>query len=377
MKSKSNDTTTILYEYLDYLQRTRAPPGYAPDKDFDPKSVQDNLKRVFKEDTDEEIAEEMSKMKKRLDTKMPTELEDPGLYNILQSITSDVVQMATELNLVIPKEVVFGTLPTGEVNAIAICVPGEGVVVALNHGIFMFIYKLAKVVESFIPLKGEKDGFLIFSTLEKDILHSLNINKEGHICFIEILFGYLVLGHPGYARRFKKNPPMHPVALLTGTAERFVVAHEYSHIILRHSASGASTEKRLLGNVEVEEIPRSWRDEPEADSLALQITMAINLKNRYDPSMSFAGIDFFFSCVEILEQATGTGSSKSHPSAVIRRETLREDVKTLSEGIKEKFSNHAEPTALGIVIQKIMSELWKRNQPKFEKMRSSASRKKD
>lgn len=374
MKFISKEVTTSLIEYLAYLQRVCAPPGYVPGKDFDPKSVQDNLKRVFEEDTDEEIAEEMRKMKKDLDTtKMPTELEDPDLYHILQSLTSDVVQMATELNLIIPEEVVFGTLPTGEVNAIAIQVPGEGVVVALNHGIFMFIYKLAKLVQSFIPLKGEEGGFLIFSTEEKDILHSLNINKEGHICFIDVLYGYLVLGHPGYARRFKKNPPMHTVALLTGTAERFVVAHEYSHIILRH---GASTEKRLLGKVEVEEIPRSWRDELEADRLALQITMALNLKNRYDPSMSFGGIDFFFSCVEILELATGAGSSKTHPSAVMRREALRKDVKTLSEGIKEKFSNSAEPTALGIVIQKIMSELWKRNQLKFEKKRSSASRKK-
>ncbi len=370
MNSKFNVATASPNEYLAYLQRMCAPSGYAPHKDLDPKSVQEDIKRVFNEDTDEEIAEEMSKMREGFNTKMPTELEEPGLYLILQDLTSDVVQMATDLNLLIPEEVVFGTLPTDEVNAVAIWVPRGGVVVALNHGIFMFIYKLAKVVVSFIPLKDKRGEFLIFNTEEKGILHSLNINKEGHICFIEVLFGYLVLGHPGYASPFKKNPPMHLVSLMTTTAERFIVAHEYSHVILRHSTSEASTKKRLLGKVEVEELPRSWRDELEADNLALEITIALNLKDGYDLSLSFMGIDFFFSCIEILELAAGAGSSETHPSAVIRREILR-------ESINEKFTNQSEkPIAMGITVQKIMVELWKRNQPIFEKMRSSASGKK-
>lgn len=369
MSSEFDPSRASPEEFLAYLQQKLAPRWYAPLKKISTlEDVDMYLQETYNLDPSdkkklEEIKEEL---KEKESVEMPTDMQGIWQYIIIKGLTDRVLKILSKQNINIKEKIVIGTLPTGEVNAVAIQVPSGGFIVALNDGIFLFIHLLAKAVTSFFPFKKEEGKLLSFSTDEKDINRSLETNRKGHIRFVDVLFSYLVLGDARNAEQyFQKTEQRILTDVIRNTAEMFIIAHEYSHVILEHSTPAKSLTKTLFHQVKVKKIIRSWKDELNADNLALQIVLAHNSEQGLDLALSNIGIDFFFSCLEIVEQAIGISSIASHPSVTIRRECIR-------EWIKETFPERSK-SCLGLAMdfQKLIEELWKINKASFEKKASA------
>jgi len=365
-------TTATPQEYLAYLQRKCAPHGYPR---WTTHAIEKFIERAVEAfSTDETCFYPAKDLRKRIldivrknqSQELPTELENPECYALISRYGKHVVEIAVEHGLEVPSEIVLGSLTTGEVNAITIRVPAGGTIVAVNAGMFLFLHLSAKAVSSFFAAAPEKDGSLVFSYSEDDLRDAIGANQEGHIRFTEVLFAYLVLGHPGFARQYFQTGPQQLIAsLFRDTAEMYVVAHEYSHLIYGHLGSPSAYRKRMLGPTEIEELSFNWGQEFQADNLALKLTLSYNSKKRLDLSLSYAGIDFLFSLMDIVERAAALGNSTSHPPARVRREMLR-------DWLRQKFSNGAGvPIQLAQLIQSLIEELWKRNEPAFRSLRSA------
>jgi hypothetical protein len=367
-------------EYLAYLQQKcsmlsledlRKLPSFNAPPEFLDKATQS----YADDQTNEKELEALKKlvkrrMKKIQSAKVPTNYQEKFLFSVLQDYSQIVISIAEEFNLKIKEKIVIGTLPTGSVNAVAIRAPNGGTIVALNYGLFLFIHLLAKAVSEFFPEKKNKDGRIAFSTKDEDITQSLSTNKEWHVRFVEVLLAYVVLGNPMFARQYFQKGFAHSMlsSIMRSGAEFFVVSHEYSHVILGHSAS-ALCQRKLLDKITVDEILRTWKDELSADNLALQMTLAFGQRCGYDLALSFIGIDFLFSCLEVVERASGLEPSRTHPPASERRELLRDwllrQFKTQSKGALE----------LGKTTQRLIDELWAINKPIFERTRDALTSK--
>lgn len=359
-------------EYLAYLQRTcskitlkelKKLPSYRAPSEFLEEAVESSIGNLVNEKKLKELKAAVKKEFEEIrSAPIPTEYQEKFLYSILQKYSDEVIRIAREANFQISEKIVIGTLPTGEVNARAIRVPSGGIIIALNYGLFLFIHLLAKAVSSFFPLETDKDDKLVLSASDDDVTRSLEANSEGHVRFVEVLLAYVVLGDPSYARPyFQKGPQVFLSSAMRDITEFFVVAHEYSHLFLNHRAIEPKFQRKLLGQVKVNEIVRSWKAELEADNLALQITLAYCQTRGYDPSFLCMGTDFLFSCMEIVEEASGSRPSPTHPPANDRRESLR---KWISDNFKEQSSAALK---LGNITQRLIAELWTRNKPFFGK----------
>jgi hypothetical protein len=306
-------------------------------------------------------------MKKIQATIVPTNYQERFLFSILQEYAKIVVSIAKQFNLQIPRKIVIGTLLTGNVNALAIKVPSGGIIVALDYGLFLFIHLLAKAISEFFPEEKSRNNKIAFSTKDEDITRSLSTNKEWHARFVEVLLAYVVLGNPMLARQYFQKGFARSMlsSVLRSSAEFFVVAHEYSHLILDHSAIENLRQRNLLGQVHIDEIVRNWKDELAADNLALQMTLEFGQRRGYDLALSYVGIDFLFSCMEIVEQASGLEPSVTHPPADDKRELLRE---WLMHNFEAQSKGALE---LGKTIQRLIAELWRRNKPLFERARTA------
>jgi hypothetical protein len=377
MSKRINLNKASAEEYLAYLQqkcsilsleKLQKLPTYRAPPEFLDKGLQSLVGDQAREKELKALKKLVERnMKKIQATTVPTNYQEKFLFSILKEYAEIVVSIAKEFNLQIPKKIVIGTLPTGDVNALAIRVPSGGIIVALDYGLFLFIHLLAKAVSEFFPERKDKNNKIAFSTKDEDISRSLSANKEWHIRFVEVLLAYVVLSNPMFARQyFQKGPARFMLSsVIRDSAEFFVVAHEYSHLILDHSAIETLRQRNLLGQVHIDEIVRNWKDELAADNLALQMTLAFGQRHGYDLALSYVGIDFLFSCMEIVEQASGLEPSVTHPPAGDRREHLREwllhNLEAQSKGALE----------LAKTTQRLIAELWARNKPLFERARTA------
>ncbi len=361
-------------EYLAYLQvkcssisleKMRSLPSLGLPEGFVDKGVEsffDNLNEEKQKQMKALLEKHFSEV---LSARVPTSYQEKFFFSILQKFSDEIALIAKEYNLKVLEKIVIGTLPTGEVNALALLVPSGGQIVALNFGLFLFIHLLAKAISEFFPEKAGKDGAVSVSTDEADITQSIRTNREGHLRFVEVLVAYVISGDPSRAPQYFQKGMAHSMlsSAMRSMAEFFVVAHEYSHLILGHVSNKNVVTKKLLDELEVTEIRRNWEEELTADNLALQLTLLHGKKDGLDLALSYLGVDFFFTCIEVVEKASGTGASETHPPSDLRRECLR-------MWLAEKFGDDSKGALkLAGVSQRIVSELWVKIQPFFEKLR--------
>lgn len=292
------------------------------------------------------------------------EYENFETYNAISAISKDVEKISKKLKIKIKNKPVIGTLPTGQINATSIKVPNGGFVVCMNVGTFGFINLMSKVLTSFIPLKDKVENeTFAFSYKIDDINNSFEKNKEAINRFQDILLSYQHFGDPHEAEQYFIDPIQARLAnIFTDMAEFFIVSHEYAHIMLGHFEN-SQCEREIIGNNEIDMLYNNWQEEFSADHLATILTINYGLKKRkLDFFNSYSGIDFFFTCVDILEKANNVGENKSHPPAIERRDFLIDvglpklgfDKKGI-ENIKEYCHTH----------RYIMDKCWKLTEPNF------------
>lgn len=222
---------------------------------------------------------------------------------------------------------------------------------------------MGRVVSSFFSQinDDENKSYATFDFNKDSINENLKTNKKGNNLFLEILILYFLYENLSFSKIFyEEDINIKLSAVLWDTAELFIVAHEYSHIILGHLPAEKNFSKRFLDdNSMLYQVVRNWREEFSADALAFQLTMDKNRKSGYGLFTCYLGIEFLFACLDIIEKMYNVEFSETHPSAQMRIENLR-------RYFKSALSNKSQTIIDGIsVVREIMTALWNINKDNF------------
>ncbi|MFE4257288.1 hypothetical protein [Streptomyces sp. NPDC056883] len=313
------------------------------------------------------IEQLISEQKDELARGLPTRYEDPLRYAIIKDLASRIQNAVLGLSMHLPSMPVVGTVPTGEVNAITVKVPGSSqYVVLIQDQLFNYALLFSKVVARAFP-GGDinSDGFQQFSADTSDIIANLEASPVITQRFRELIVGYLIDGNPGQAPQYiLQQPHMGLAESLYDSMELFVMGHEYAHIITGHldSTDRYATE---FGGGEVEVLTRSWAQEYEADGLGLLLMVKAKAEEGFDLSMSFWGADLFFNCADIVERGIsvietgeeGEARLGSHPPPGRRRQMIR-------AALQRDLGPESEPPIqLADAVDTITKYLWESIKP--------------
>ncbi len=303
----------------------------------------------------------------------PTPYQDPNWYSLLINLTTEVEKVLQDRTLTLEHLPLFGTLPTGQVNAMAVAVPAsQYYLVLFEDGLFGFANLASKVVARVFPLKEdeEKDGMIGFSAQDEHWRQELQAHPEIPQRFLDLIFAYVVGGNPHAAKPYLLDKTYQTFAgILRDAMEYFVVSHEYGHLVKGH-LRGDNHHRSLLGGAATEVLSTSWQQEFEADAFGLDIMLAVMMKQGFDLSLSFWGADFFFGCIDLVERAVATlrsgrveeTLSPSHPPTLLRRQFLQQVLKN------SVSPEHAEgPLGLSDIVYQILQDLWKISEPVLQR----------
>ncbi len=355
-------------EYLAHLQRRCLLPRLKTKRELtESKVLQESLRLVSKQLADrfhlspgelEELEASFIDEMRILERKQNGV---PIFQDVLKGFADEVKGLLNSAGIETPNGVVFGLLPTKEVNAVTIKAAG-GYVVLLNSGLLFLIYDLVEVIPLFFPaeeVREEKGELSHRFNLDIDqILEALYSNKQAHLLFLETLIDCLIFGRPRTSYP-KSRAQEYLASLIRDTAVAFVLSHEYAHVLIDDAVS-KQPEKKMIGDVEVQRIPRNWSEELAADYGAFMTTLAFFRKRGWDLSLSYLGIDFVFCCMEIAEQALGMPKLLTDPSPNVRRGKLR-------ELLRKDHPDKSAVLPLCGIYQMILAELWRLDQHIYDK----------
>lgn len=197
------------------------------------------------------IVENLGKQKKSL-----WELKAEQLKQLQNSVEEILKNSGIKLDV----PVLVAQFPTGTVNAQVVKVP-SGMLILVNDGIFTLIERLAKYIwTSYME--------------EREASNPEELAKENSLLLIDIAVSYLLSSDMKLSPKFPPAPT-NLVEIIGGYimgTERFVLAHEYAHII-NGDLNQNSFEKipTLAGDLEV--YRKSWDMELRADLLAAKILL--------------------------------------------------------------------------------------------------------
>jgi hypothetical protein len=266
---------------------------------------------------------------------------------------------------------VIGTLPTGQVNAASIFIPGYRTkIIAFASGLFTFALLISKVIAAVIGREQEID--LTASARDADI-QFMDAHPEVLVKFQDLLDAYMFRGSIIEAAPYTLDgPPLNMAAHLLKGAELFLLAHEYAHLVLGHLAGGKTIEDPLSPEGMNATL---WVPDPElelsADRVGFVTTLPILIRQGTPRVLCACGADMFLTFYDIIERAivvlrTGEArfpsSATTHPLASTRRAALREQ-------LRQTMAKDVEIAETSIFlcerIQAIVEHLWAQTVPIF------------
>lgn len=274
--------------------------------------------------------------------KLPTCYENPFTFFMLSEYAREIDKARRDLGLPLPSQVNLATLPTTEVNAYTYPATGDvGSVVALNTQLFMFAYQMTKVTVPTIGISddGQSKRVAVDHSREQAIV-AIASKPDIQANFTTALLEFLLLTPPSTGPLAQSYDPL--VITFTEGMEKFVVAHEYGHVIKRHTSPSMNVRLGTDddGSSRSRSVPilaRSWQQELEADQVGFQLlSNALRREAKADVSndlrwvYTLKGALFFFKCLDIVEQAKivrDTGKLPPPPSM-----TERVFVRAFAEG---------------------------------------------
>ena len=238
--------------------------------------------------------------------KLPTCYENPLTYYMLSAYAKDIDKARRSLKLDIPKPLTIATLPSDDINAYTYPVlDGSESVVAVNTQLFMFVYQMAKVTMPTVTTHREGDKISVDVSFDQP---SPKIATNFAMAILE----FLSLVDPSTEPLDSSFDGV--LMRLVAPTEKFVIGHEYGHVISGHSFRVGRFRLGAAGDparttAELPVLVRSWQQELEADELGFKLLRASlrdtskNGRLPEDYFYSLRGALFFFRCLSIIEEA--------------------------------------------------------------------------
>ena len=236
----------------------------------------------------------------------------------------DNLKIVSDAEFRFDRRVSLGTLPIGEMNALAMRAPDDGYIILLNDGLF----PLAKAVAEIfcLSLIENDDGFLIPSG---ENLAAVLDDRRANAQFEELLFAYLAYGSAEglgvddivigeRADRLRIS------SCLAHSYMAFVLAHEYAHVFHGHLDDDRASFFDDAGGPDAREL---WGYELSCDAFATAATLYYDAEHmRLGASLGSAGINIFFTLAEMFAAALAPGlpaldfdPKGTHPSPGVRK----------------------------------------------------------
>ncbi len=322
----------------------------------------------------DELKQQWTQTKK---IEIPTKYQNPWEYKIILDIANRIETSANSLRFSfkniewglkdLPLNIVkpmIGTLPTGDIQGTTYLVPSSNeYVIVFENDLLHFCNLLSKIIAIGMPLKSVEGNDIHFSTKNNAI--QKNIDQNGIILqrFQELILAYLIEGTVTKATPYVLEFPHARLAdPLLKSMEHFVMGHEFAHIYLKHVENKKTNADKPIVFL--------WKEEEEADSLSVLLTIGAMQNMGAVGSAGCIGAECFFSALEVIERGkcilkTGkdnwywSGGKKDgplgkHPPSETRRTKIREDmVKYFGEKSIE----------VGSYVQEIIKILWEKTKP--------------
>lgn len=297
-----------------------------------------------------------------------TRYENVGWLSLLNDITEEFEAIFKILELKAPEHYLFGTLPTNQVNGMAMAIPENPCkLIIIETGLFGFANLMCKVVASSFVFEKDERGMSSFSMDINQCRQQIEDNPLIPERFFDVLTAYVVLGNPHFAKPYFLEQRYDGLStLLRNGFEYFVIAHEFGHLIAGHLDTKEKKDYNIAGNT-TEEIVTNWNQEFEADLIGTNILINVMRRRGFDMSLSYWGIEVFFGCLDVVEKtlsvlrtgATGEQSlSETHPPTLMRRQRIR-------EAMTKSFDKQTVDSVLAItsVVEQVIGHLWDKTEP--------------
>lgn len=309
---------------------------------------------------------------KETEKDLPTDYQTVWSYALLKTIFREIQEVIANAKVrderieKLPPMPVFGTVSMGDFSAQIVCPIEDDYLIVFSEGLFGFANLFSKVIADCFVLEKTDEGWNIFSTafakIEKRMKETPKIQRH----FDDLLLAYMVERHPHAARQYYLSEALAGMqSILCEGMERFIAAHEYSHLVLGHLADTGRKFREIMPDhgavpsesAEIREVFYQWRDEIQADMLAMDITMQIMLRKGYGKALSFLGIQAAMLGMELLDRMQNLKEGKNplqpvaratHPSTEMRKQLLQEKAQNIDENILDLVK----------VQEKIVDLLW-------------------
>ena len=257
----------------------------------------------------------------------PGPREDPHYLAVLARQAASVEYVlraapgeAGTMNSSVCDRVVLGTIGEPRSHAFTQSV-GDGVVIAMSAGMIDWMYQAAKAnVLSWVREEAQAGSAVTFGTDPVEVAAQLDRDPRPLELLGDTLATWLYDGVPRASYSTQPPPEYHPpLALLINGAERFVLAHEYGHVLLRHtdSSDGAGED--------------AWSKELHADAAAFVLSVESGaVLDRLPANIALTGAIVSMHAHATLQKAitlatTGevqSEASSTHPPFALRMEQL-------------------------------------------------------
>jgi hypothetical protein len=213
--------------------------------------------------------------------------------------------------------------------------PDGGYLILVNTGLMQLVYRLMIILSSQTVIRplGWRIGKIYIPRIPSPVKEDVDLNfSEVSKILATLIRRYMAFQDLGeFPLDSKPGMKRYLVGLLTDSVERFVVAHEYGHILSGHLQTNARKCVNMQG-VKVSLIPKTWDQEFEADRAACFLLMRPFLKaiergakrKLIEKHMNWwlTGPLVFFEIADMLERITNN-SGGSHPPASARSERMK------------------------------------------------------
>lgn len=261
-----------------------------------------------------------------------SEYDRPEIRRAIERMADEVSSAMVSLGVLKdPRRLMISTLPSGCVNAFCCANTWDDTYhhVFVDTDLVIFCNSMSKIVATCLT-RGNSLGDRL-DIKSRRILRNAR-SKDVHFRAVDLVVNSVVLGLAGKSMAWMPDAAAVPVQMILGNSmQRFVVAHEISHLALGHLDTAAESVR-----VDAEHLPDtdaiifSHQAEFEADILGAMVALQMNTESGAPNLLSSIGPYVFMKAIQLLEASQSIfgqnegGIESTHPPATLRAQNLHE-----------------------------------------------------